>query len=180
MGIFIGKGFQRVQGSFFAIHDLIADHADLLGEFHDIHVDASFSLFSVSNRFHTGPTAGCPGSLFRCLPPAERPAHPGCRLPQSRGLRSCGIAYSGRQYSAAQRPAARGILQWAVTGVQFHVTLPFQFHEFLEKLVILAVGDTAVLLHLCRQLTTGGAIHRFAVHLQLSGYKLLSTTITVV
>ena len=24
----------------------------------------SFSLFSVSNRFHTGPTAGCPGFLF--------------------------------------------------------------------------------------------------------------------
>ena len=49
------------------------------------------------------------------------------------------------------------ILQWAVTGVQFYVTLPFQFHEFLEKLVILAVGDAAVLLHLCRQLTTGEA-----------------------
>ena len=73
-----------------------------------------------------------------------------------------------------------GILQWAVTGVQFHVTLPLQFHEFLEKLVILAVGDAAVFLHLCRHLTTGGAIHRFAVHLHLSGYKLLSTTITVV
>jgi len=27
MGIFIGKGFQGVQGSCFAIHDLIADHA---------------------------------------------------------------------------------------------------------------------------------------------------------
>ena len=64
MGIFIGKGFQRVQGFFFAIHDLIADHADFLGKFHDIHVDASFSLFSVNSRFHTGPTAGCPDFPF--------------------------------------------------------------------------------------------------------------------
>ena len=64
MGIFIGKGFQRVQGFFFAVHNLITDHADFLGKFHDIHVDASFSLFSVSSRFHTGPTAGCPGFPF--------------------------------------------------------------------------------------------------------------------
>ena len=64
MGVFIGKGFQGIQGPFFAIHDLIADHAGFLGKFHDIHVDASFSLFSVNSRFHTGPTAGCPDFPF--------------------------------------------------------------------------------------------------------------------
>ena len=61
MGILIGKGLQSIQGLLPAIHNLIADHADFLRKFHDIHVDASFSLFSVSSRFHTGPTAGCPG-----------------------------------------------------------------------------------------------------------------------
>ena len=64
MGVFIGKGLQSIQGLLPAIHNLIADHADFLGEFHDIHVDASFSLFSVSSRFHTGPTAGCPDFPF--------------------------------------------------------------------------------------------------------------------
>ena len=62
--------------------------------------------------------------------------------------------------------------QWAVTGEQFHVTLPLQFHEFLEKLVILAVGDAAVLLHLCRQLTTGGANKILFFHSYHSGLSI--------
>ena len=41
MGVFISKGFQSVQGSFFAIHDLIADHAKFFRQFDYIHVASS-------------------------------------------------------------------------------------------------------------------------------------------
>ena len=42
MGIFTGKAFQGVQGFFFAVHNLIADHTDFFWQFHDIHDSTSF------------------------------------------------------------------------------------------------------------------------------------------
>lgn len=50
-----------------------------------------------------------------------------------------------------------GILQWAVTGKQFHTALPLQFHEPAKDLVILAVGTVERLFRLCRQRATDGA-----------------------
>lgn len=47
------------------------------------------------------------------------------------------------------------ILQRAVAGKQFHLALLLQLHEFLENLVILAVGSAAGLLHLRRQREEG-------------------------
>ena len=77
-----------------------------------------------------------------------------------------------------------GILQWAVTGKQFHTALPLQFHEPAKDLVILAVGTVERLFRLCRQRAADGAdeillFHRYPSLLYDLLFQIHSITVRV-